>query len=129
MRARRSDLCFDTRVTMKRLGAAIVLFVLVAGPALAAVPAAGMMEDCMEAGMTCHDQAVLSCCSANPLDAIPPATRATSGAAFGVTSGPSQHVVEVISPSACPGFSPVNASPPHGYHSGDLLSRLSTLLI
>lgn len=114
---------------MKRLAATFVMLVLVAGPAFAAVPTTGMMKHCMDTGMPCHDQAVLSCCSTDAHDAAPPAARVVNSTGATVVPNHGGHVVAVVTSAALPGFSSVNAAPPHGYQSGDLLSRLSTLLI
>jgi hypothetical protein len=114
---------------MQRLAAILVLFVLAAGPVFAAVPTTGMMEHCMDTGMPCHDQAVLSCCSTDAHDAAPAAARVVNSTGATVAPNHGGHVVAVVTSTALPGFASVNASPPHGYQSGDLLSRLSTLLI
>jgi len=113
---------------MKRIVAACVLALMVASPVLAAVPVTGPMRHCMEGLMACHEKAAMSCCTASPVAPATPATPATAGVSA-VTAAAFQQpgpVVDVSAPTGVPALPP---SPAHGYQSGTLLSRLSTLLI
>ncbi|MEZ5318398.1 MAG: hypothetical protein R2752_13440 [Vicinamibacterales bacterium] len=110
---------------MTRLTAALIVSVLWAGPALAALPS-GTMSHCPAMAMPCHDHQAVTCCSASPAEPAVPAVTTTAGT---LPSGPVTPVIAIVVTKTLPGPTPVQASPPHGHQPGDLLLRLSTLLI